>query len=364
MVRNGPRYGRRAFLAALGATAAASCVGETPAVSSPSPSPAAVVTPGTPPPPTVSGALAIYTPLDDAVTRELLAGFARSYPAVKAQIVALAATEELDTRVRVEKSLRKADVIVGGASGYHDALGADGFLAPFVAASSAQIPAPLKESTGLWTGCYQDVLGLAVNKDRISREMRAKTAIWDDLLDPLWAGKLVAPDPTRTDAGLVFLAAQFFRFARDDAKTIDYVKRFHANVARYVDDPAQIASLIARGEATAAPLWGHDVLAEGVRAPSLELVAPADAVVEIGAVSILNGTRSTAAAHAMVDWLGSRDAQAIIAKTGGRYPTRALVAAPAGAPSISGLDPKRLDRRAAGEARERLLSRWRVAVGR
>jgi len=358
------RYGRRAFLAAIGATATLSCLGESPVVSSPSPASTVAVTPGTPPPPTVTGDLAIYTPLDDAVTRELLAGFAKSYPAVKAQILALAAIDELDTRVRVEKDHRKADVIVGGASAYHDALGADGFLTPFVAASSAQIPASLKAPSGLWTGWYEDVLGLVTNKDRLTRELRAKTPSWDDLLDPAWAGKLIVPDPTRTDAGYVLIAAQFFRFARDDAKTVDYIKRLHANVSRYVDDPAQVVALVARGEATAAPAWGHDVLADAVRASSLELLAADDAVLEVGAVSIQNGTRSAAAAHALVEWLCGRDAQTVIAKTGGRYPSRALASAPSGSPSIARLDPKKLDRRAAGDVRDRLLARWREAVGR
>jgi ABC-type Fe3+ transport system substrate-binding protein len=93
------------------------------------------------------------------------------------------------------------------------------------------------------------------------------------------------------------------------------------------------------------------------------MLAPKDASLEIGAVSIVKGTQSGPAARALVDWLVGRDAETLIATVGGRSPTRALSAPPAGSPPLSSLDPTRYDRRAAYDIRGRLLARWRTAAG-
>ena len=357
------RYDRRTFLALAGASAAVSCLGPSEAPSpspesvTPSPSPSARVA-------ALTGTLVVYSALEESTTNELLAAFAKADPGVRMDLAALAAADELETRLRVEQKARKADLFVGGASAYHDALGKDGVLDAYVSATSALVPSALKERTGLWTGWYEDVLGLVVNSDRVSKELPAKPATWDDLLDPAWKGKLIVPDPVSTDAGYVFLATQLFRFGRDETKTIDFLKQLHPNVTRYPGDAAQVVAMVARGDAVGAPSWGHDVLADAARKPGLQLLAPRDASLEIGAVSIVKGTSSAAAARGFIEWVGGRDAQMIIAKVGGRVPTRALAAAPAGAPSVAGLDPTRYDRRVAGDVRQRLLSRWREATGR
>jgi iron(III) transport system substrate-binding protein len=355
------RYDRRTFLALAGAGAAVACLGP---AESPSPSP--VVTTASLSPRTAAplGTLVVYSALEESTTNELLTAFVKADPGVRMDLAALAAADELETRLRVEQKARKADLFVGGASAYHDALGKDGILDAYVSATSALVPSALKERTGLWTGWYEDVLGLAVNADRVAKELPARPATWDDLLDPAWKGKLIVPDPVRTDAGYVFLATQLFRFGRDEAKAIDYLAQLHQNVAQYPGDAARVAAMVARGDAVGAPSWGHDVLADATRKTGLQFLAPRDAGVEVGAVSIVKGSSSLAATRAFVEWVGGRDAQTIIAKTGGRTPTRALAATPAGSPSLAGLDPARYDRRFASDIRGRLLARWRDAVGR
>jgi iron(III) transport system substrate-binding protein len=357
------RFARRTVLALAGAAAVAAC---TPApVVTESPTPSAEPTPNpTPRGAPLTGTLAVYSAIDDRTTTELLAAFTKTFPGVRAEALAYALPDELETRIRIEKQFRKADVILGGASAHHDILGRDGFLEAYVSAPAAQIGARLKEPTGLWTGWYEDVLGLVVHQPRIAREFGGKRpATWDDLLDPAWTGKIVVPDPALTDAGFAFLATQYFRLDRDDTKMLDYLKALNANVLRYPRDQAAAVSMIAGGEAVGAVAWGHDVLADAVRRPATELLAPKDTSLEIGAVSIVKGTVSGAAARALVDWLVGRDAQATVATFGGRSPAQALAAPPAGSPPLSSLDPSRYDRRAAYDLRGRLIGRWRTAAG-
>jgi len=358
------RYRRRAFLALAGATAVAACTPTPPAAESPAPPPQPTPSP-TPRGAPLTGTLAVYSALDEPTTAALLGAFTKMFPGVRAEAIAYAPPDELETRMRIELRSRKADILLGGANAHHDILGKDGFLEAYLAAPAAQISARLKEATGLWTGWYEDVLGLVVNSGRITRELGGKRpATWDDLLDPSWKGKLVIPDPALTDAGFAFLATQYFRFDRDEAKTLDYLRALHPNVLQYPRDQATAVAMVARGDAAGAAAWGHDVLAEAARGPAMEMLAPKDSSLEIGAASIVKGTQSGPAARALVDWLVGPDAQALIATIGGRSPVRALAAPPAGSPPLSSLDPGRYDRRAAYDVRGRLLARWRTAAGR
>ena len=357
------RYRRRAFLELAGAAAVVVCTPAPPAAESPTPSPEPTPSP-TPRGAPLTGTLVVYSSLEELLTTALLAAFTKTFPGVRAEALAYAPPDEIETRLRIERQFRKADVFLGGASGHHDILGKDGFLEAYLSAPAAQIGARLKEPTGLWTGWYEDVLGLVVNTDRVAREFGGKKpAAWDELLDPAWKGKLVIPDPVLTDAGFAFLATQYFRLDRDEAKTLEYLKALHPNVLRYERDQATALAMVARGEVAGAAAWGHDVLADAVRTTGTAMLAPKDASLEIGAVSIVKGTASGAAARAFVDWLVGRDAQALVATVGGRSPAGALAAPPAGSPPLSSLDPTRYDRRAAYDVRQRLLGRWRTTVG-
>ena len=355
-------YRRRTLLGAAGAIATVSCFPTTTATPTASPAPTETETPaprGNP----VTGTLAVYSALETPLAMKLVAGFAAAYPGVHASLLPVAAIDELDTRIRVEHANRKGDVVLGGASPYHDALAKDGFIEAYASPAAGQIPARLRDANGIWTGWYEDALAVIVNPDRFGRTVKSEPKTWDDLLGPAWKSQLVMPDPIRTDAGYALIATQYQRFGRDESKTIDYLRAIQTSVVQFASDTAEAVATVSRGEAAGTIGWFHDALAEGTRRPGLQLLVTTDADVEVGAVSILKGTESLAAAHAFVDWTVGRDGEALIASAGGRVPTRALSPGPQGAPPLNQLDPTRYDRRAGYEVRERLLNRWRAIIG-
>ena len=141
-----PRYRRRAFLALAGATAVAACTPAPPAAESPTPSPAPTPSP-TPRGAPLTGTLAVYSALDEPTTTALLGAFTKTFPGVRAQAIAYAPPDELETRLRIELRSRKADVLLGGASAHHDILGKDGFLEAYLSAPAAQISARLMSAS-------------------------------------------------------------------------------------------------------------------------------------------------------------------------------------------------------------------------
>ena len=352
------RYRRREVLALAAAAGASACF---PGTTEPSPTPTS--TPLATIPAAPSGTIVVYSALDDELTGDVLAAFSKAVPTVRVEVGTIAAADEIETRLRVERATRRADVFLGGASAHHQALGADGFLDPFAGPAAAQIGSRFKDPSSLWTGWYEDVLGLAVNADRLRREGLARPASWDDLTTSAWRGRVVMPDPRHTDAGYAFVFAQYLRTGRDEAKTMDYCVALDANVAAYAPSAPDAVASVASGEAAAAPTWGRYALGRHAPAASVELLAPTGAIVEVGAASVVKGTGSPQAARALVDWAAGRDAQSLVSAVAGMTPTRALATPPTRSPSLAAIDPSAYDRRTAWEVRDRLLTRWRDATG-
>ena len=162
----------------------------------------------------------------------------------------------------------------------------------------------------MWTGWYIGIFGLAINKDRWAKEMAGKAtpATWDDLLNADLKGKLDFPDPVKTGGGYIFLATQVFRFNKDEAKAMDYMKKLHANIGQYVGTSPQGIELVGQGQFLMGPNWGHDILTAANKGQPIEFKAPADTANEIGAISIVKGGPNTAAAKAFVDWVLTKEA--------------------------------------------------------
>ncbi|TMC78409.1 MAG: extracellular solute-binding protein, partial [Chloroflexi bacterium] len=101
------------------------------------------------------------------------------------------------------------------------------------------------------------------NTSRLAKDLGGKKpATWDDLLDPAWKQKLILPDPIKTGGGYIFIATQIFRFNRDEAKAMDYMKKLHANILSYGPTSPGVITSVSNGEAAGAPNWSHDILTE------------------------------------------------------------------------------------------------------
>jgi len=364
MTRTDRAYDRRTFLKLAGATAAvAACGGATPAASStPAATSAATATAAATQAP-VTGTISVYSALNESTNNQFFAAFKTAYPGVTVNVLPLAAAGELQTRIRTEKASPKADIFIGGSSEFHDPLGKEGLLEAYLAPNAKDIDAKFKEATGLWTGWYTGIFGFISNNTRLGEVGGTKPASWDELLDAKWKGKIVLPSPITTGGGYIFMATQIFRFNKDEAKAMDYMKKLHANVAQYVPTSPGALTLIDQGQFVGCPNWAHDILTEKGKGNPVDLAIPSDTGFEVGAVSIVKGTKSLAAAQALVNWSITKEAGELNVKLSNRGSTRADVAPAAGAPTLSSVKLVNYDRQWATDNKDRLLKLWQQTVG-
>jgi len=356
-----PVLDRRTFLKGLGVvTVAAACGGAaTPTATSTAATSTAAATAAP-----VAGTISVYSALNESTNNEFFGAFKKAFPNVTVNVLPLAAAGELQTRIKTEAASPKADIFIGGSSEFHDPLGKAGLLEAYIAPNAKDIDAKFKEATGLWTGWYTGIFGFISNNDRLSKELgNKKPATWDDLLDPSWKGKLVLPDPVKTGGGYIFIATQIFRFNKDEAKAMDFMKKLHANIAQYVATSPGALTLIDQGQFVGCPNWAHDILTEKGKGNPIDLSIPSDTGFEVGAVSIVKGTKNLAAAQALVNWSITKEAGDLNVKLSNRGSTRADVAPAAGSPKLSDVKLVNYDRQWATDNKDRLLKLWQSTVG-
>lgn len=312
-----------------------------------------------------SGTLSVYSALNESTNNAFVAAFKASNPGVDVQVLPLAAAGELQTRIQTEKNSPKGDIFVGGSSEFHDPLGKQGLLEAYKSPNAGNVDAAFKEANGLWTGWYIGIFGLVINSDRFAKEMAGvkKPTSWDDLLDPVWKGKLAYPDPVKTGGGYIFIATQVFRFNKDEDKAMDYMKKLHANIAQYVGTSPQAIQLVGQGQFVAAPNWSHDILTAKSQGNPIDLAVPADTGFEVGGVSIIKGGPNTNAAKAFVDWVLTKEAGELNVKLSNRLSVRKDVPPAAGAPTLDQVKIVNYDRQWATDNKDRLLKKWQAAVG-
>src|SRR5438477_8725576 len=349
-----PELDRRRFLQLAGATALIAACGGAPAAA---PSASASTAPK------ATGRISIYSALNETTNNQLFAAFTKA-TGVEVSALPLAAAGDLQTRITAEKASPKADIFVGGSSEFHDPLGKQGLLVPYISPNAKDLKPEFKEANGNWTGWYTGIFGFISNNDRLAKEIGGKKpATWDDLLDPAWKGKLVMPDPIKTGGGYIFIATQIFRFNKDEAKAMAFMKSLHANIAQYVATSPGALTLIDQGQFVGCPNWAHDILTEKTKGNPIDLSIPSDTGFEVGAVSIVKGSKNLPASKAFVDWVLTPEAGALNVKLSNRGSTIAGVAPAPGSPTLAQVKLVNYDRAWATDNKDRILKLWQSTVG-
>lgn len=356
-----PRLNRRTFLAGVGVTAAAAACGGAPTAASPTPTVAGTVAATASPKP--SGTISVYSALNESTNNQFVAAFKAAVPGIEIALLPLAAAGELQTRIRAEKASPKADIFIGGDSAFHDGLGKEGLLEAYESSNASAVAAQSKDPNKNWTGFYFGIFGICLNDAVFTRKnLGAKPTSWDDLLDPKYKGQLTLGSPITTGGGYIFIATQVFRFNKDEAKAMDFMKKLHANIGSYnSQSPAAILS-VSQGEFAATPNWSHDILTERKKNPQVELVVPKGTGYEIGAVSIIKGSKNVPAAKAFVDWVLTKPAGELNVQLSNRVSVRSDVAPAPGAPTLTSVEMVNYDRDWAAANKDRLLKLWQSTV--
>jgi iron(III) transport system substrate-binding protein len=312
----------------------------------------------------------IYAALDEKTSNELAAAFKKETGIDAEVALQIEQAGTVSGRIKTEAPTARADVFIGGNSNFHTELVTGGYLEKYRSPviKQAGIDTRFMDPDGYWTGWYLGALCLLYNEKRYNEEVKSKgikpPTTWDDLLNPVYKGQMIASNPATTGGAYLMMAAQIFRLGSEKAG-FEYIRKLHPNVAQYTKGANGSIPLVSQGEAIVGFAWGHDTLKQKVQGNlPIVVVFPKDTGFEIGAASIIKGAPHLEAAKKFVDFLLSPTAGKINAQNGYRYPVRKGVELPPGVPAFESLQLAPWDLQKAADNVDKWKKDWAEITGK
>jgi iron(III) transport system substrate-binding protein len=302
--------------------------------------------------------LLVYTALETDQLKAYTESFARQYPNIELRFVR-DSTGVITAKLLAEKANPQADAILGLAASSMEIFKSEGMLAPYTPVGYTKLNSNFsdKASPPSWVG--QDVFAAVVCYNTVEGQKKGipRPETWKDLLKPVYKGQITMPNPASSGTGFLDVSSWLQVFGEEGGWK--YMDALDANIAQYTHSGSKPCRQAGAGEFVVGISFdfrGNDVKQKG--AP-VELIFPREGLGwDIEAAGIVKTTQKMDAAHKLIDWVASRDANEAFAKN------FAIVAHPDVKPSLPHL-PSDLEKRLivndfayAAKNRDRILAEW------
>ena len=233
-------------------------------------------------------------------------------------------SQEVYDRVRSEKANPQADVWFGGPNTIFARGVRDGLLEPYRPSWAAAIPPESRQPRDLFFGVYRTPAVLVYNSGAVAAADAPRD--WDDLLDPRWKGKVLIRYPLASGtmrAIFGMILARSISETGSPERGFQWLSRLDAQTKEYVMNASVLVEKVARREGLVTVWDLPDVLLEMRRSKDLAYVFPSSGTPVIDdAIGLVGGARHSREAKALIEWIGSPEAQLLAAHNAYRLPAR------------------------------------------
>lgn len=233
-------------------------------------------------------------------------------------------SQEVYDRVRSEKSNPQADVWFGGPATIFARGAREDLLEPYRPSWAAAIPEESRHPKDLYFGVYRTPAVIVYNSGAVPAADAPRD--WDDLLDPRWKGKVLIRSPLASGTMRAIFGMILLRSVAETGspeRGFEWLRRLDAQTREYVMNASILVEKVARREGLVTVWDLPDVLLEMQRSKDLAYVFPSSGTPVIDdAAGLVRGAKHPQEARALIEWLGSPEAQLLSAKNAFRLPAR------------------------------------------
>jgi iron(III) transport system substrate-binding protein len=263
----------------------------------------------------------IYTSLENEEVVEYLKVAKKELPDLDIQAIRLS-TGELGARMLAERYNPQADLVWGWAVTNMSEFVPKGMLVPYKPKGWEKIPANFKDPKGYWTAIDLYAAALVPNTKILEKKNLPMPKGWNDLLNPVYKGMLIMPNPASSGTGflqvaslLVMLDPDYKNKPIEENKAWDFLKKLDKNMGQYIKSGSKPAKLTAAGEYAIGCSFAFVYSSLKKRGFPVALVMPEEgAGFELEANALLKGAKHEAAAKKFLDWALSKNAMKQYAK--------------------------------------------------
>lgn len=263
----------------------------------------------------------VYSSLENEEIVEYLKVAKMDLPDLDIQAIRLS-TGELGARMLAEKDNPQADCVWGWAVTNMSEFVPKGMLVPYKPAGWDKIPAHFKDPAGNWTAIDLYAAALVPNTKVLEEKNLPMPKGWNDLLNPVYKGMLIMPNPASSGTGFLQVASLLVMMDPDykskpveDNKAWDFLKELDKNMGQYIKSGSKPAKLTAAGEYAVGCSFAFVYSSLKKKGFPVALVMPEEgAGYELEANALLKGAKNEAAAKKFLDWALSEKAMKEYAK--------------------------------------------------
>ena len=256
----------------------------------------------------------IYTAKENEEIAEYIPVAQKALPDLELEVLRLS-TGDLTARLLAEKDNPQADVIWGTAATSMIIFEKEGMLEPYAPKGVDKILPQFKSPSDppTWVGVDAYLTAFCFNTEKAKEFNLPKPTSWKDLLDPVYEGHIVMPNPASSGTGFMFVSSVLQGLGEEAGW--EYLSGLDKNIAIYTKSGSKPCKLAAAGEYAVGISFAF-VAARLIKdgAP-LEMVLPADGSgYEVEANALVKGTDVPKAAKRFLDWAISDEAMELYAK--------------------------------------------------
>lgn len=262
--------------------------------------------------------LYVYTSMKESLIGELKKAFAVQHPEVKMDYQS-AGAGKLMAKLAAERESGKvlADILWTSEVPDFYQLKDQGVLQPYVPKEIKALVNPLPGYDGSFTAVRLGTLGVAYNTRRVKEAPKT----WADVQGPAFKGAFGIANPALSGTAYMSVSLLVKQFGWG------WIEGLRANGAKMGKGSGQVVDDTASGDLLGSLAVDYITLDKVDKGATLALVYPPEMLVIPSPIAIIKGSPNTEAAKKFVDFVLSKDGQAIIAKEG-TLPVRTDVEVP------------------------------------
>lgn len=317
-----------------------------------------------------SGRVVVYTALEDDQLVRYLASFRETYPDIRVDLVR-DSTGIITARLLAEGANPQADVVWGLAATSLLVLEGEGLLEPFAPAGLDRVAMRLRDEATppTWVGIDAYISAFCVNTIELAAFGLPMPASWADLVDPVYRGHVVMPNPNSSGTGFLSVSAILqlqqpggvaaFDGPIDALAGWQYLDALHANIGVYTHSGSKPCRVAGAGEYPIGISFGYRAIQQKASGEPIEGVFPTEGSGwEVEANALIRKPSINPAAQTFLDWAISDAVMAEYAQSFAITSVATSVPVPAGFPADPLAQLVANDFRWAAQHREAILAEW------
>jgi iron(III) transport system substrate-binding protein len=215
------------------------------------------------------------------------------------------ATGEALAQILAERQNPKTDLLFGATGDAHLQLAEQDLTLPYKSPLLPQLhpwaQRQAETANHKTVGIYSGPLGFGFNTELMAKKKLPIPRTWQDLLKPEYKGEIMMANPNSSGTAYTLLATLVQIMGEE--KAFEYVTKLNENIVSYPRSGAGPIKAVARGEATIALCFLHDISGEKAAGFPVESVTPAEGSgAEVGSMSIVKGAPNLENAKKFYDW--------------------------------------------------------------